>query len=152
MSANIATNRRARYDYEILETYEAGIALWGTEVKSLRLGGVSLSDSFARVDGGEIFIYNLYIAPYECGRASEQDPRRKRKLLLHKREIKRLLGKTAERGLTVIPLRIYFKHGLAKVELALCRGKRQYDKRELLRKKEAEKEIERATKVVKISA
>lgn len=152
MSANIATNGRARYDYEILETCEAGIALWGTEVKSMRLGVVSLRDSFARVDGGEVFIYNLHIAPYECGRASEQDPRRRRKLLLHKREIRRLLGKTTERGLTLIPLRIYFKRGLAKVELALSRGKRQYDKRELLRKKEAEREIKRAAKAIKTSA
>lgn len=149
MSANIATNRRARYDYETLETYEAGIALHGGEVKSLRLGGVSLRDSFARIDKGEAFLHNLYIAPYECGGASSEDTRRKRKLLLHKREIKKLIGKTTERGLTLIPLRIYFKRGLAKVELALSRGKRQYDKRELLRKREAEREMGRAAKVIK---
>ena len=149
MSTNIATNRRARYDYEILETYEAGIALRGAEVKSLRLGRVSLKDNFVRVDGDEAFIYNLYIAPYECERARGEDPRRRRKLLLHRREIERMKGKTAERGLTVIPLRIYFKRGLAKVELALSRGKRQYDKRELLRRREAEREMERAVKAMR---
>ncbi|MBT9146504.1 MAG: SsrA-binding protein [Syntrophomonadaceae bacterium] len=147
MSANVATNKRAWYDYEILETYEAGIALRGAEVKSLRGGMVSLKDSFVRVDGDEAFIYNLYIAPYECDSECDEDPGRRRKLLLHKREIERIKGKTTERGLTVIPLKIYFKRGLAKAELALSRGKRQYDKRELLRRREAEREMGRAAKV-----
>jgi SsrA-binding protein len=149
MSTNVVTNRRAWYDYEILETYEAGLSLRGAEVKSLRGGMASLKDSFVRVDGGEAFIYNLYIAPYECGMTRDDDPKRRRKLLLHKREIERIKGKTAERGLTVIPLRIYFKRGLAKAELALSRGKRQYDKREEIERREAEREMERAAKVTK---
>ena len=142
----VATNRKARHDYHILETYEAGMVLQGTEVKSLRQGQANLKDSFARIEGGEIFLHNLHISPYEFGIVAEQDPTRTRKLLLHKKEIKRLLGKTAERGLTLIPLQLYFKQELAKVELALAKGKRSYDKRQDLKKREAEREIERAVK------
>lgn len=142
----VATNRKARHDYHILETYEAGMVLRGTEVKSLRQGRANLKDSFARIEGEEIFLHNLHISPYEFGSVAEQDPTRTRKLLLHKKEIKRLLGKIAERGLTLIPLRLYFKQELAKVELALAKGKRSYDKRQDLKKREADREIERAVK------
>lgn len=142
----VAINRKARHDYHILETYEAGMVLRGTEVKSLRQGRANIRDSFARIEGGEIFLHNLHISPYEFGPVAEQDPTRRRKLLLHKREIKKLLGKTAERGLTLIPLRLYFKEGLAKAELALAKGKRSYDKRQDLKKKEADRDIERAVK------
>ena len=142
----VATNRKARHDYHILETWEAGMVLQGTEVKSLRQGQANLKDSFAHIEGEEIFLRNLHISPYEFGIVAEQDPNRKRKLLLHKKEIKKLLGKTAERGLTLIPLRLYFKRGLAKVEIALAKGKRSYDKRRDLKKREANREIERAVK------
>ncbi len=142
----IATNRKAKHDYHILETYEAGIVLRGTEVKSLRQGQANLKDSFACIEGEEVFLRNLHINPYEFGIVAEQDPTRKRKLLLHKKEIKKLLGKTAERGLTLIPLQLYFKQELAKVELALAKGKRSYDKRQDLKKREAKREIERAVK------
>ena len=142
----VATNRKARHDYHILETYEAGMVLRGTEVKSLRQRRANLKDSFARIEGEEIFLYNLHISPYEFGIVAEQDPTRTRKLLLHKKEIKKLLGKTAERGLTLIPLQLYFKQELAKVELALAKGKRSYDKRQDLKKREADREIEKAVK------
>jgi len=142
----VARNRKARHDYHILETYEAGMVLRGTEVKSLRQGRANLKDSFAHIEGEEIYLHNLHISPYEFGIVAEQDPTRTRKLLLHKREIKKLLGKTAERGLTLIPLQLYFKHGLAKVELALAKGKRSYDKRQDLKKKEADREMEKAVK------
>ncbi len=146
----IITNRRARHDYHILETYEAGMVLQGTEVKSLRQGRANLSDSFARIEGEEIFLHNLHISPYEFGNVVDQDPTRRRKLLLHKREIRRLLGKTVERGLTLIPLRLYFKQRLAKVELALAKGKRLYDKRQDLKKREAKREMEKAVKGSKL--
>ncbi|MCD5397715.1 SsrA-binding protein SmpB [candidate division NPL-UPA2 bacterium] len=142
----VASNRKARHDYHILGTYEAGIVLQGTEVKSIRQGQANLKDSFARIEGGEIFLHNLYINPYKFGIVAEQEPTRRRKLLLHKREIKKLLGKTAERGLTLIPLQLYFKQEIVKVELALAKGKRSYDKRQDLKKREANREIERAVK------
>lgn len=140
----VSTNRRARHDYQILETCEAGMVLRGTEVKSLRQGRANLKDSFARIEGEEVFLHNLHISPYEFGDLATQKPTRTRKLLLHKQEIRRLLGKTAQRGLTLIPLKLYFKKGRAKVELALAKGKRLYDKRQVLKRKEAEREVARA--------
>ncbi len=140
----MATNRRARHDYEILETYEAGLVLRGTEVKSLREGKVTFKDSYALVDGNELWLVGCHISPYHHGTDANHDPERKRKLLLHRTEINRLLGKTLERGLTLIPLRLYFMHGRAKLELGLGRGKKLYDKRRVLREREARRELDRA--------
>jgi len=140
---SIATNRKARHDYSILETYETGIELHGTEVKSLREGGTNLKDSFARVERGEVFLYNLHISPYSHTSDTKYNPIRTRKLLLHKKEIKKLVGQTVRKGLTLVPLRMYFKHGLAKVELALCKGKKLYDRRQELRRRTAEMEVRR---------
>ncbi|HEY0576297.1 MAG TPA: SsrA-binding protein SmpB [Pseudonocardia sp.] len=140
----IVSNRKARHDYAILDTYEAGIMLQGTEVKSLRLGRASLADAFATVDDGEIFLRNLHIPEYTQGSWTNHEPRRTRKLLLHKSEIERLIGKTREGGLTLVPLRMYFSDGKVKVELALARGKRSYDKRNDLAKRDAQREISRA--------
>ncbi len=141
----VVSNRRAHKDYEILDTYEAGIVLTGTEVKSLRQGTANLKDSYANVEGGEVWLHNLHIAPYPpAGRHFQHEPDRSRKLLLHRREIDRLLGRVVERGLTLVPLRIYFRDGRAKVELAVARGKRTHDKREALRREAAEREIEQA--------
>jgi len=142
----VATNRKARHDYHIVETMEAGIELRGSEVKSLRMGRASLRDSFARVERGELFLYNMHVSPYEKGGHFNPDPRRVRKLLMHQREIKKLLGKTTEKGFTLVPLRLYFSRGKAKVELALARGKRSYDKRADIEKREAERAIRRALK------
>ena len=139
-------NRRARHDYDILESVEAGVALRGCEVKSLRRGQASLAESFARIDEGELFLYGMYIAPYQEGSYNNPPPRRPRKLLLHRGQIDRLATKVSGTGYTLVPLRLYFKRGLAKVELALVRGKRLYDKREAIKKREAEREIRRATK------
>lgn len=141
----VAENRRARHDYFIEETIEAGIALTGTEVKSLRLGRASLQDSFARVENGEVFLYNMHISPYEKGNRFNHDPKRVRRLLLHKAEIRRLIGKTRQRGYTLIPLRLYFTgRGYAKVELALAKGKKLYDKREDIARRDAERQIAQA--------
>lgn len=140
----VTENRKARHDYHIEETYEAGIALQGTEVKSLRLGQANLRDSFARVENGEVILYNAHISPYDKGNRFNHDPKRQRKLLLHKSEIRRLIGKTQQQGLTLIPLKIYFRRGLAKVELALAKGKKLHDKRQDLAAKDAQREIERA--------
>lgn len=140
----IASNRKARHDYTILDTYEAGIALVGTEVKSLREGRASLVDAFATVDDGEIFLRNLHIAEYVLGTWTNHAPRRTRKLLLHKGEILRLIGKTKEGGLALVPLSMYFKDGKVKVELALAKGKKSYDKRQALAKRDAEREMTRA--------
>ena len=137
----IATNRKAYHDYEILETYEAGIVLRGTEVKSLRESQVNFKDCYAAVDNGEAWLIGCYISPYHHGTDANHDPERKRKLLLHKKEVQRLLGKVAERGLTMIPLRLYFKGGRAKCELGLARGKKLYDKRASLREREAKREM-----------
>jgi len=137
----IATNRRARFDYTILETFEAGIELKGTEVKSLRGGKASLSDSFARPEDGEIFIYNVHIDPYAFGNRANPDPLRPRKLLLHKREIRRLIGEVTSKSSTLIPLKLYFKNGMVKVELALAKGKKVYDKRRSIRDREADREL-----------
>jgi SsrA-binding protein len=139
-----AENRKARHDYFILETYETGIVLKGTEIKSVREGRANLKDSFARVQNGEILLYNLHISPYEYGNRENHDPLRTRKLLMHRREITRLVGKTQEKGLALVPLRIYFKQGLAKVELALAKGKKLYDKREAIAERETQRELEKA--------
>lgn len=140
----IVSNRKARHDYTILDTYEAGIALMGTEVKSLRLGRASLTDAFATVDDGEVWLRNLHIPEYVQGTWTNHTPRRTRKLLLHKGEILRLIGKTKEGGLSLVPLSMYFKDGKVKVELALAKGKKAYDKRQSLAKRDAEREIARA--------
>ncbi len=140
----IAQNRKARHDYFIEETYEAGIVLTGTEVKSIRLGKVNLKDSYATIRDGEVFLHNMHISPYEKGNIFNRDPLRTRKLLLHKREINKLIGYIQQKGLTLIPLKIYLKRGLVKVELAVARGKKLYDKRQDAAKRDARREIERA--------
>lgn len=140
----VATNRRARHEYWIEETHEAGITLTGTEVKSLRAGHVNLADAFARVDGGEAWLHHLHISPYEQGNIQNHDPMRTRKLLLHKREILRLGARVQQRGYTLVPLRIYFRRGVAKVELGLARGRHTYDKRERIAERDAERRIARA--------
>lgn len=142
----VAENRKARHDYFIHETYEAGIALQGTEVKSLRAGHVNLKDSFASVENGEIFVENMHISSYEQGNIFNHDPLRKRKLLMHKAEIAKLFSKSRERGFTIIPLKLYFKHGRAKMEVALASGKHNYDKRQDLHAKTARREVEQALK------
>lgn len=142
----LVENRKARHDYEILETLEAGLVLTGTEIKSLRGGKGNLRDSYARVDHGQVSLHNMHISPYEQGNRANVDPLRVRKILLHKEEIRRLVGKTREKGLALIPLKIYLSHGLAKVELGLARGKRQYDKREAIAERETDRERERAMK------
>jgi len=140
---SICSNKQARRNYFIDETYEAGIALVGTEVKSLREGRANLKDSFASVNDGEVTLYDLHISPYEFGNRWNHDPERPRKLLLHKQEIRRLYGKSRERGLTLVPLRMYFKKGKVKVELGVGRGKKLYDKREDLRAREDKRDMER---------
>jgi SsrA-binding protein len=140
----IAQNRKARHDYTVLDTYEAGVMLTGTEVKSLRLGRASLVDGFATIDDGEVFLRNVHIPEYEQGSWTNHEPRRVRKLLLHRAEIERLVGKTKESGLTLVPLALYFSQGLVKVELALARGKRSYDKRQDLARRDADREVRRA--------
>ena len=140
-------NKKAYYDYEILEKYEAGIELKGTEVKSLREGKANLRDSFVRIENGEAFLFNAYIAPYTHGNLFNHEPTRRRKLLLHKSEIRRLFGKTQEKGLTIVPLRMYFNsRGKVKVEIALVRGKKKYDKRETIKRRELEREARKAMK------
>ena len=140
----IAQNRKARHDYSILDVYEAGLVLTGTEVKSLRLGRASLVDGFATIDDGELYLRNVHIPEYEQGSWTNHEPRRTRKLLLHKEEINRLIGKTQESGLTLVPLSLYFSDGKAKVEIALARGKKSYDKRQDLAKRDADREVRRA--------
>ncbi len=140
----VADNRRAHHDYHIIEVIEAGIALQGTEVKSLRLGRVNLREGYAAVEQGEVFLYNVHISPYEEGNRFNHEPLRRRRLLLHRREILRLSGLTRQQGMTLVPMRVYFKRGRAKLELALARGKKLYDKREDLARKDAQREIERA--------
>ena len=142
----ITVNRAARHDYFVLETFEAGIELFGTEVKSLRAGTVNLKDSYCRVDDGELFVYGMHVSPYERGNIFNRDPLRPRKLLMHKREIVRLLGQVTRDGCTLIPLSLYFSGSRVKVELGLCKGKKLYDKRESDAKRSAAREIERAEK------
>ena len=140
----VASNRKARHNYDILETWECGVVLTGSEVKSLRAGQVQLKDAYGEVRRGEIWLENLHIAPYQFAREGGHDPERPRKLLLHKREIDALIGKVNEQGLTLVPLLIYFSQGLAKVELALARGRRKYDKRQAIRAREEQREMDRA--------
>src|SRR5262245_23754019 len=142
----ICVNRQARHNYFIDETYEAGLVLVGSEVKSLRDGKANLTDSYAQIRKGEAFLVNTHISPYAGANRFNHEPTRTRKLLLHRREIERLTGKTKERGLTLIPLKLYFKGGRAKVELGLARGKKLYDKRETLKRKMAQREVERSIK------
>ncbi len=143
----VATNRKAFHDYFIEEKFEAGVVLQGTEVKSLRDGRVNLQDSYASARNGEVFLYNCHISPYSHGNIMNHDPTRVRKLLLHKKEINKLMGKTQQKGLTLVPLRIYFsKRGHAKVELGLAKGKKLYDRRESIKSREAGREVERAIK------
>lgn len=139
----VAQNRRARHEYEILDTIEAGIVLLGPEVKSLRQGKVSLADAYATVRRGELWLLNVHISPYEQAGRENPNPRRERKLLVHRAEISKLAGQVAERGLTLVPLSLYFQDGRAKVELGLARGKRRYDKRQAIRKREEDREIDR---------
>ena len=141
---DVATNRQARFRYELLESLEAGIVLLGTEVKALRTGGAQMRDSYATLTDGELWLHNLHIPPYAPAARENHDPDRSRKLLLHRREIDRLVGRIRERGLTVVPTRIYFKDSHAKVEIALARGKDVHDKREAIRERETRREMERA--------
>lgn len=143
---NITVNKKAYYEYIILEKYEAGIALSGTEVKSLREGKANLQDSYAKIENGEAWLFNCHISPYEKGSYNNLEPKRKRKLLLNKSEIKKLIGATQQKGLTLIPVRMYFKRGYAKVELALAKGKHSYDKRESIKERMQKREIDRAVK------
>jgi len=141
----ITRNKRVFHNFQILDKWEAGIELRGTEVKSLRNGEVQMSDSYARIDNGEAYLIGLHISPYDKTAYDNHEPTRKRKLLLHRREIHRLTTKTTERGLTLIPLRLYFKRGLAKVEIGLARGKQQHDKRQDIKKRDHQRQMERAT-------
>jgi SsrA-binding protein len=140
----VATNRKARHDFHIDDTFEAGMVLTGTEIKSIRAGRVNLRDSYATLKEGELWLLNAHIAPYDQGTFTNHEPRRPRKLLMHRREINRIAGKLQEKGFTLVPLRLYLKNNLAKVELGLARGKKQYDKRAALRQKETRREIDRA--------
>jgi SsrA-binding protein len=142
----IAKNRRATHEYHILETYEAGIVLTGTEIKSIRQGRVNISDAYARIDDGELYIINMHISPFEQGNRFNVDPTRTRKLLMHKEEIMKLYGQIKMKGLTLIPLDVHLRNGFAKVELALARGKKLYDKRETMAKRDAERMIQRRLK------
>ncbi len=143
----VCTNRQAHRDYFLLDRFEAGMVLTGTEVKSLREGRANLKDSYAGIEREELFLYNMHISPYKHGNIANHEPTRTRKLLMHKREIRRLIGKIQEKGLALIPVAVYFLRGKAKVELALAKGKRQYDKRHDLKEKEQKREIEKAMKV-----
>ena len=143
---NIAENRKAFHDYHILETHEAGLVLMGTEVKSIRGGHVNLRDSFARAEGGEVFVYNIHIQPYSHRGYADHDPIRRRKLLLHEHEIRKLVGKVVEKGMTLVPLRLYFKNGRVKVALGLAKGKQAHDKRETIKRRETDRETRAAMK------
>jgi SsrA-binding protein len=142
----VATNKTAYHNYNIIETYEAGIVLKGSEVKSIREGSVNLRDSFVRINDGEAFIYNMYIAPYKPASKLQHDPYRKRKLLLHKREILKLMGKVQEKGLTIIPTRVYLKNGRVKIEIALAKGKAKYEKRESIKERDMKRELSKKYK------
>ena len=142
----LAENRKARYNYFIEDTYEAGMVLLGTEVKSLRLGKINLKDSYARIKKGEVFVHQMHIGVYPFASHHNHEPLRKRKLLLHKYEIKKLYGKANEKGYSLIPLKVYFSHGKAKLTLALAKGKRKYDKRETIRRRDEQRDLERSKK------
>ena len=145
----IADNRKSRHDYHILETYEAGVALLGTEVKAIREGRVNLRDSYARTDGGEVWMLNVHISPYSHRGYADHAETRQRKLLLHRHEIRKLIGRTAEKGLTLVPLQMYFKNGRVKVLVGLARGKQAHDKRETIRRREVDRETRTAIKVAR---
>lgn len=142
----IADNRKAFHDYHILETFEAGIALLGTEVKGIREGRANLRDAYARVEGGEVWLYNVHINPYSHRGYVDHDPKRKRRLLLHRQEIRKLIGRTVEKGLTLVPTRMYFKRGRVKVAIALGKGKQAHDKRDAIRRRELDRETRAAVK------
>ena len=142
----VANNKKAYHDYFIEEKYEAGLVLHGTEVKSLRMGKCSIKEAFIRIENGEVFIYGMHISPYEKGNIFNKDPLRVRKLLLHKSQIQKLIGNSAEKGYTIVPLQVYFSNGRAKIEIGLAKGKKLYDKRDDLAKKDAKREIDRAFK------
>jgi SsrA-binding protein len=144
--SNIAENRKAYHDYHLLETFEAGLVLLGTEVKAIREGRVNLRDSFARVENGEVFIYNMNISPYSHRGYAAHEPLRRRKLLLHRDEIRKLIGKTVEKGMTLVPVRMYFKNGRVKMAVSLAKGKKEYDKRETMKRREADRETRAAIK------
>ncbi len=144
--ANVAENRKALHDYHVLETFEAGLVLLGTEVKAIREGRVNLRDSYAQVEDGEIFLYNVHISPYSHRGYADHEPLRRRKLLLHRDEIRKLIGKTVEKGMTLVPLRMYFKDGRVKVAVSLARGKKAYDKRETIKRREVDRETRAAVK------
>ena len=143
----IANNKKAYHDFFIDETYECGIALHGTEVKSMRMGKCSIKEAFVRIEDGEVFVYGMHVSPYEKGNIFNKDPLRVKKLLLHKYEINKLLGKIKEKGYTLVPLQVYFKDGKVKVEIGLARGKKLYDKREAIAKKDQRREAEKEFKV-----
>ncbi|MBP3206093.1 MAG: SsrA-binding protein SmpB [Lachnospiraceae bacterium] len=143
----VANNKKAYHDYFIDETYETGVALHGTEVKSIRMGKCSIKESFVRIENGEVFVYGMHVSPYEKGNLFNKDPLRVKKLLMHRQEINRLEGRIKEKGYTLVPLQVYFKNGKVKVEIGLARGKKLYDKREAIAKKDARRETEREFKV-----
>jgi len=144
--ANIAENRKAYHDYHLIETFEAGIVLLGTEVKAIREGRVNLRDSFARLDNGEIYLYNVNISPYSHRGSADHEPLRRRKLLLHRDEIRKLVGKTVVKGMTLVPVRMYFKKGRVKVAVSLAKGKKEYDKRETIKRRDTDRETRAAIK------
>ena len=144
--SSIAENRKAFHDFHLLETFEAGLVLLGTEVKAIREGRVNLRDSFARVEGSEVFIYNVHISPYSHRGYADHEPLRRRKLLLHRSEIRKLIGKTVEKGMTLVPTRLYFKDGRVKVAVSIAKGKKDYDKRETIKKRETDRETRAAVK------
>ena len=144
--ANIAENRKAFHDYHLIETFEAGIVLLGTEVKAIREGRVNLRDSFARLDNGEIYLYNVNISPYSHRGSADHEPLRRRKLLLHRDEIRKLVGKTVVKGMTLVPVRMYFKKGRVKVAVSLAKGKKEYDKRETIKRRDTDRETRAAIK------
>ena len=142
----VADNRKAQHDFHLLEVFEAGLALVGTEVKAIREGRVNLRDSFARVDGGEIFVHNVHIGAYSSRGYADHEPLRPRKLLLHRQEIRKLIGKTTERGMTIVPVRMYFKNGRVKIAISLAKGKKDYDRRETIKRREIDRETRAAVK------
>ena len=142
----IADNRKAHYDFHLIETFEAGLALVGTEVKAIREGRVNLRDSFAKVEGGEVYVHNVHIGAYSSRGYADHEPLRPRKLLLHRQEIRKLIGKTTERGMTIVPVRMYFKGGRVKIAISLAKGKKDYDRRETIKRRETERETRTAIK------
>ena len=144
--SSVAENRKAFHDFHLIETFEAGLVLLGTEVKAIREGRVNLRDSFARVEGGEVFLYNVHISPYSHRGYADHEPLRRRKLLLHRSEIRKLIGKTVEKGMTLVPTRMYFKDGRVKIAVSVAKGKKDYDKRETIKKRETDRETRAAVK------